>query len=107
MEFLITPEFDEAYQAISDREIVAVDRHLARLLSDPTTAWARQSRLDDGTWICRFRTRDFDYRVSGTMSSPIFSSFCSCCGARRPRVRAADFGSGDRMRGRRIYQPMP
>ena len=40
-----------------------LDANLEKLLADPTAAWARQGVLNDGTWICRFRTREFDYRV--------------------------------------------
>jgi len=59
MDFVLTEEFSQAYDQLSDAEAVQLDTTIRRLLDEHSSAWARQGRIDaeegggryDGAWI--------------------------------------------------------
>jgi len=54
MEFVVTPEFVERYEALDDTKVECVDDAIRRLLADHRTAWARQNRVvgeGGSTWL--------------------------------------------------------
>jgi hypothetical protein len=59
MNFLLTEEFSQAYDELSDAEAVQLDTTIRRLLDEHGSAWARQGRIEagegggryDGAWI--------------------------------------------------------
>jgi len=63
LDYRVTDEFVQAYEALDDDTAFAVDRAIARLLEDHTSAWARQGRVageHGDAWILEFRTRHAD-----------------------------------------------
>lgn len=68
-EFRVTDEFVRAYEALDDETALEVDRAVARLLEETTSAWARQGRVTGehgDAWILEFRTRQADVALYWT-----------------------------------------
>jgi len=54
VEFVVTPEFLQAYGRLDAVEAECLDRAIQRLVRDPSTAWARGHRVAgerDTAWI--------------------------------------------------------
>ncbi len=59
MEFVLTEEFSQIYDQLSDVEAIELDETIQRLLDAPGSPWARQGRIGsgvgdaqyDGAWI--------------------------------------------------------
>lgn len=66
MEFRASEHFLDAYLALPERAVECVDRAMLRVVSEPSGAWARQSRVEGelgAAWIVVARCSDVDYHV--------------------------------------------
>jgi len=62
-DFLVTDSFVESYDALDDNTVALVDEAIERLLTNHTSAWARQGRVagEHGeAWILEIHTKRAD-----------------------------------------------
>lgn len=45
MPFVVTPDFHDQYQKVSDRSVQCVDDAILRIVRNPDSAWARQGQV--------------------------------------------------------------
>jgi hypothetical protein len=59
MDFVVTETFYSTYESLTDDEVVPIDEAIQRLLTEHSTAWARQGRIEGdrgSAWILAVRT---------------------------------------------------
>lgn len=66
MEFTVTPQFVDRYEALDDAQVECVDDAIRRLLAEPRSAWARQNRVVGETgsvWLIVIRCPGEDFAL--------------------------------------------
>lgn len=66
MEFTVTPQFVERYEALDDAKAACVDAAIRRLLVDHRSAWARQNRVvgeGASAWLIAIRCSGEDFAL--------------------------------------------
>ena len=66
MEFVVTPEFVDRYEALDDATADCVDDAIRRLLTAHRSAWARQNRVvseGSSTWLIAIKCSGDDFAL--------------------------------------------
>lgn len=78
MDFVLTEEFSQAYDQLSDAEAIQLDPTIRRLLDEHGSAWARQGRIEadegggrfDGEWIATAPVDDELFHIYWEYEAP-------------------------------------